>query len=100
MDGRCGKLGKLIALALLLVFIDVFGGLISLAVSTPAGFLSVPSAATSRPQALFATELAEDAQSMAPYVPTPQEVVDRMLEMAELKKKTSSTTLARATAEL
>ena len=34
---------------------------------------------------------------IVPYVPTPQEVVDRMLELAQVKKAMSSTILVRAT---
>lgn len=47
-----------------------------IAVSTPAHPFDGPQAPAKRP----------DAPQLAPYVPTPQEVVDRMLALAEVKK--------------
>lgn len=48
-------------------------------------FFAPESAERSRRQALLAAEL-DDPQYISPYVPTPQEVVDRMLELAEVRK--------------
>jgi len=39
-----------------------------------------------QPALRAASEAASDQESLAPYVPTPQDVVDRMLELAGVKK--------------
>jgi SAM-dependent methyltransferase len=44
----------------------------------------IPAGAAAGPQA--ATQKRPDAPSLAPYVPTPQEVVDRMLQLAQVGK--------------
>ncbi|NNG21707.1 SAM-dependent methyltransferase [Telluria aromaticivorans] len=52
-----------------------------LSAATTAGLALVPA------RSLLAQDLAEPAHLDVPYVPTPQEVVDRMLELARVGKK-------------
>lgn len=52
-----------------------------LSAATTAGLALVPA------RTLLAQDLAEPAHLDVPYVPTPQEVVDRMLELARVGKK-------------
>jgi SAM-dependent methyltransferase len=61
-----------------ILFFTVLGPMLSAAFPIASAYLADD---PSRGQMLFA----RDADQLAPYVPTPQEVVDRMLELAELK---------------
>ena len=47
-----------------------------------AGLVAEPSAAWAQP----AQKFEDEGKKIVPYVPTPQEVVDRMLELAQVKK--------------
>jgi SAM-dependent methyltransferase len=69
-------------LGLLVLSLCVFGEMVWLVLPMRFGFVTVGVERRSREQVLFA----RDADYLAPYVPTPQEVVDRMLELAELKE--------------
>jgi hypothetical protein len=69
-------------LALLVLILCAFGGLVSVGLPTWFGLLITDFESTNRPPLVFA----RDAEYLAPYVPTPQEVVDRMLELAELRE--------------
>lgn len=60
-----------------------FGGVALIAGS---GFLDSDLEITNRARLLYAEEPERDTTYVAPFVPTPQEVVDRMLELAEVKK--------------
>jgi SAM-dependent methyltransferase len=70
--------------ALLSFFLGVLGEMVCAALPTEAGFCNLEPKAWYRNRVLHAAE--RDSPYIALYVPTPQEVVDRMLELAELRK--------------
>jgi SAM-dependent methyltransferase len=71
---------------LLIFFLGVVGHMVWIALPIVTGLFSLESKAKTPTHALFANEREGDSQYLAPYVPTPQEVVDRMLELAELRE--------------
>jgi SAM-dependent methyltransferase len=73
-------------IVLVIVGFGLVGGRDWLASTRAAGLFVVRQEESSRTPALLAAKTDEDSPFMAPYVPTPQEVVDRMLELAEVRK--------------
>jgi Mycolic acid cyclopropane synthetase len=65
-----------------ILFLCVFGELLWVVLPIRLGSRTIEPETRSHERLLFA----RDAEYLAPYVPTPQEVVDRMLELAELKQ--------------
>jgi len=57
---------------------------LSLFATLTVGLVASPASTSQSPSATTAKKL--DAPQLAPYVPTPQDVVDRMLALAEVKK--------------
>jgi SAM-dependent methyltransferase len=56
-----------------------------LSVALGIGFLDLELELTNRVRLLYGDEPERDSTYVAPFVPTPQEVVDRMLELAEVR---------------
>lgn len=71
---------------LVIVCLGVFGEGVWLPLTRGAGFLFPQQERRSRMHAGVAAGMQEGSPYMAPYVPTPQEVVDRILELAEVSK--------------
>lgn len=69
---------------LVILCLGVFGEGDRLPLTNEAGFLVPHQERRSRMHAALAAGMEEDSPYMAPYVPTPQEVVDRILELAEV----------------
>ncbi len=67
----------------MIVCLSLLGGRDWPASTKAAGFLQQEE--SSRKHAVLAAKIDEDSPYIAPYVPTPQEVVDRMLELAEVR---------------
>ena len=67
-------------IVLIIVCLGLLGGRDWLASTKAAGFF-----VSSHRPTLLAARTGEDAPYIAPYVPTPQEVVDRMLQLAEVR---------------
>jgi SAM-dependent methyltransferase len=78
------KQPKFTRTALLIVLIGAMAALVGLAGRS--GFLDRQSARAIRSHPLYAAEREAESQYIAPYVPTPQEVVDRMLELAGIRQ--------------
>jgi Mycolic acid cyclopropane synthetase len=76
--------GKPWAAVLLSLLLGVLGEMVSSALPTGAGFYNLEPKGGHTDRVLHAAE--RDSPYIALYVPTPQEVVDRMLELAELRK--------------
>lgn len=70
---------------LVIVSLGIFGGREWLASTKAAGFFVPQQEERSRKHAGLAAKIDEDSPYIAPYVPTPQEVVDRILELAEIR---------------
>ncbi|MGH7825463.1 MAG: SAM-dependent methyltransferase [Candidatus Binatia bacterium] len=70
---------------LVIVSLGIFGGRDWLASTKAAGFFVSQQEERSRKHAVLAAKIDEDSPYIAPYVPTPQEVVDRILELAEVR---------------
>ena len=70
---------------LVILCLGVFGEGDWLPLTNGAGFLVPQQERRSRMHAGLAAAIEEDSPYMAPYVPTPQEVVDRILELAEVR---------------
>jgi hypothetical protein len=78
---------KLYGSGLLVLFIGVFGELLWVVLPIRLGSFTVGSFTIEPERRSYERLLfARDAEYLAPYVPTPQEVVDRMLELAELRQ--------------
>ena len=78
------KKRKATCIVLLMVSLTLLGGGDWLASTKAAGFFVLKQEKGSRP-ALLAARSDEESPYIAPYVPTPQEVVDRLLELAEVR---------------
>jgi SAM-dependent methyltransferase len=85
MDWTIFKRRKLCCTALAILFLGVFGEMLWIASTKRSSFSSLEAERRSRKHVLLASE-ERDSQYIAPYVPTPQEVVDRMLELAGIKE--------------
>jgi SAM-dependent methyltransferase len=85
MDGRTFEYRKA-DWATLLIFLSLLGEVVWVALPTRSAFLSLEPQGRSRKHAIAANQGEGDSQYVAPYVPTPQEVVDRMLELADLRE--------------
>ena len=85
MDWPIIKQRELCCIALTILFLGVFGEMVWITLPARPGFISLEPERRSRKHVLFASE-ERDSQYIAPYVPTPQEVVDRMLELAGIKE--------------
>lgn len=70
---------------LVIVSLGVFAEGDSLVLTKGTGFFIYQQEGRSRQRAVVAAEIEEDWPYIAPYVPTPQEVVDRLLELAEVR---------------
>ena len=73
-------------IVLLIVSLSLLGGSDWLASMKAAGFFVLEQEKGSHRPALLAASGDEESPYIAPYVPTPQEVVDGMLELAEVRK--------------
>lgn len=73
-------------IGLVIVGLGLVGGRDWLASTRAASLFVIRQEESSRTPALLAAKTDEDSPFIAPYVPTPQEVVDRMLELAEVRK--------------
>lgn len=82
MRGQSFKQTRSSRAALPIVLIGVIAEIVGLPGGS--GFLDLQSAGAIPRHALYAAEREVESQYIAPYVPTPQEVVDRMLELAEV----------------
>ena len=80
------KQQKTTLIALVIVCLTVFGGRHWLTSTNAAGFFAANEEARNRRPALLMARGDEESPYIAPYVPTPQEVVDRMLELAQLRE--------------
>jgi SAM-dependent methyltransferase len=85
MDRSTVKYRKAYWVALLALLI-VGAGLVWVALPPRAGFVNLESQGRNRKQAIAARQGENESQYIAPYVPTPPEVVDRMLELADLRE--------------
>jgi len=72
-------------IVLMIVCLSLLGGRDWLASTKAAGFFVFHQEGRGRGPALLAAKTDEDSPYIAPYVPTPQEVVDRMLQLAEVR---------------
>jgi SAM-dependent methyltransferase len=72
-------------IVLVMVCLSLLGGRDWLASTKAAGFFVLQQEGRSRGPALLAARTDEDSPYIAPYVPTPQEVVDRILRLAEVR---------------
>lgn len=72
-------------IVLVIVCLELVGGRDWLASTRAAGLFVDHQKESSRAPAPLAAKTDEDSPYIAPYVPTPQEVVDRMLELAEVR---------------
>jgi precorrin-6B methylase 2 len=72
-------------IVLVVVCLSLLGGRDWLASTKAAGFFVLRQEGRSRTPAFLAARTDEDSPYIAPYVPTPQEVVDRILRLAEVK---------------
>jgi SAM-dependent methyltransferase len=79
------KKRKATCIVLVMVSLTLLGGGDGLASTKAAGFFVLEQERGSRRPALLAASGDEKSPYIAPYVPTPQEVVDRMLELAEVR---------------
>lgn len=68
-----------------MVCLSLLGGRDWLASTKAGGFFVLRQEGRSRTPAFLAARTDEDSPYIAPYVPTPQEVVDRILRLAEVK---------------
>jgi len=66
--------------------LSVLIGVIAVAAPKGSGFLDLQSSGAMRKHALYAAEREGESHYIARYVPTPHEVVDRMLELARVRK--------------
>jgi SAM-dependent methyltransferase len=66
--------------------LSVLIGVIAVATPKGSGFLDLQSSGAMRKHALYASEREGESHYIARYVPTPHEVVDRMLELARVRK--------------
>ena len=73
-------------IAFVIVCLTVFGGRDWLTSTNASGFFAANEEARNRRPALLMARGDEESPYIAPYVPTPQEVVDRMLELAQLRE--------------
>ena len=85
MDWPIFQQRKLCCTALAILLLGVFGEMVWIASAKRSGFSTLEPKQRSREHVLFASE-ERDSQYIAPYVPTPQEVVDRMLQLAGIKE--------------
>jgi precorrin-6B methylase 2 len=72
-------------IVLVIVCLSLLGGRDWLASTKAAGFFVLRQEGRSRRPAFLAARTDEDSPYIASYVPTPQEVVDRILRLAEVK---------------
>lgn len=80
------KKPKTTLIALVIVCLAVLGGRDWLTSTKAAGFFAAKEEARNSRPALPMARGDEESPYIAPYVPTPQEVVDRMLELAQLRE--------------
>ena len=73
--------------ALLTAILGLLGEMARVTLPTGSGVPGVELQRGSRGHALFALQREDVPQFIAPFVPTPQDVVDRMLELAEVAKE-------------
>jgi SAM-dependent methyltransferase len=85
MDWPTFEQRKLYWAVLLMVFLGVLGEMVWVALPTAAGFFDLKPGRKSVRHALLALQRQQDRQFIAPFVPTPQDVLDRMLELAEVR---------------
>ena len=79
------KQRKTCGTVLVIVCLGIFGGRDWLASTKAAGSFVLQQEERGRKPALLAARTDEESPYIAPYVPTPQEVVDRMLKLAEVR---------------
>lgn len=72
--------------ALLIVLIGVIAEMVGALLPREPGFLGLQPKGAMRKHALYAAEREGESHYIARYVPTPHEVVDRMLELARVRK--------------
>jgi SAM-dependent methyltransferase len=72
-------------IVLAIVCLSLLGGRDWLASTKAASFFVLKQEGRSRRPALLPAKADEESPYIAPYVPTPQEVVDRMLQLAEVR---------------
>jgi SAM-dependent methyltransferase len=80
------KKRKTCFILLVLVCLSLLGECDWLASTRAAGSVGFQQEGKSRRPALLAARSDEDSPYIAPYVPTPQEVVDRILQLAEVRE--------------
>jgi SAM-dependent methyltransferase len=86
MDWSTFKQRKRYRAAPLSLLLGVVGQMVWVALPPGSSFFTLEPEGTNRNYAVYAVQQDGDAPYVAPYVPTPQEVVDRMLELAEVRK--------------